>query len=176
MAALITPQAVALALAVLLLAGCSDQGAPDDELNPARAPEIPRLVPASEAVAEAEIAKLDPAKMTAAEIEKGLGAGPRCEFRYASFAEPVLALKTGPDGAEASGVVKLNGKLVTLQSVARDDGAVDLRADPVHIVLTPERGRDGGSSGPGERQEARLIFEVNDSLRAGYRGYYSCVE
>lgn len=157
-------------VAAVLLTGCSENDAPDDEVNPARAQEIPRIVPASEALSGAHIATLDPAKLKGAEIREAIGAVPHCEFSYTSSSEPVLAVKAS-GGSDAGGVVKLNGKLVRLRAETAD-GRTELLADAVHLVLTP----DGPPSAePGERQQAQLIFEIEDRLRVGYRGYYRCL-
>lgn len=167
-----------LALAVVLggLAGCDDSGLPDDELQPARAPEIARIVPAGEALAGAHIPTLDPARMNDAEIQKALAGEVRCEFRYTSGGRPVLAVEALPNGAVAEGVVKLNGSLVMLQPAAAEagrdvpEGGFRLVAGDIRATIMPGI----GPAPDGEAREADMVFEVGESLRAGYRGYYSC--
>lgn len=153
-----------------LLAGCSESDAPDDDLTAIRAPGIARIVPASEAISGAHIPTLDPAPMNDAEILKALGEGPHCEFRYTSTGKPVLAVKARPNGA-AQGVVKLNGHLVVLQSAPAENATV-LEADRVRMTLTP----DPGEKADGSQVEATSIFEIGNDLRAGYRGYYDCLD
>lgn len=162
-----------LSLVAVLSAACSENEAPDDEITPARAAQIARIVPVREALAGAHIPTLDPAVMNEAEIEKALGTGPRCQFRYTSAGKPVLALRAAPDGEAGVGVVKLNGSLIVLPAEPVD-GRIVLGAEAVRLTLSP----DGGINAAAEehRQEADLVFEVGSSLRAGYRGYYECVE
>lgn len=166
-----------LALVAMLgvLAGCGETDAPDDELSLVRAPEIARVVPASEAIAGTHVPTLDPATMVDAEMRKVLGAGPRCEFRYTSAGKSVLAVRASSNSDAADGVVKLNGHLVAL-SPASTDGALVLVADRVRLILTPDGGGQTGELGNARQQEADLIFEVDDSLRVGYRGYYRCID
>ena len=166
------PARVALMAFFGALAGCSDSDAPDDAVNAARPPEIVRIMPAAEALAGAEIPKLDPATMNGAEIEKALGSGARCEFQYTQAGKPVLAMKAA-SGADAA-VVKLNGSLVVASATTQDRNIV-LLADPVRLTLAP----DGDAVVTGSedaRQDANLVFEVGDRLKVGYRGYYRCHE
>ncbi len=171
------PAPILLAL-LALLAGCDGRDAPDDAVGHARAPEIARLVAAEEALASAEVAKLDPATMTDAELRQALGTGPLCLFRYTSSGKPVLAVGARSNGSPLGGVVKLNGNLVRLDATATEDpgGADSLRlaAGPIRIAVTPDRG-EGAEEGDGaRRREADMVFEVGESLRAGYRGYLRC--
>ncbi|MGE3279964.1 MAG: DUF6692 family protein [Alphaproteobacteria bacterium] len=159
-----------------LLAGC-DNEAPDDETQPARAPEIPRIVTAQEALAGAHIPTLDPATMNSAEIRKAIGNGPRCIFRYTSTGRPVLAVSTGAPAAAAEGVVKLNGHLVPLKAApiepAGRNGEILLLAEPIRMTVAPDPGAQ--TEDPGYlRRQANMIFEVGQSLRVGYRGYLEC--
>ncbi len=159
---------LAVALALALLSGCSDADAPDDELDPARGSGIPRILPAADALKGAHIPTLDPARMNDAEIAKALGAGPKCLFRYTSSSRPILAIDAGPAG-EAAAAIKLNGDLVLLRAETADAGMV-LAADPIHMTLEALEGPEDG------QREATVIIEIGESLRAGYRGYYDCVE
>jgi hypothetical protein len=155
-----------------LLGGCNDS-APDDETNPVRAEKISRIVPASEALSRAYLPKLDLTKMDDAEIRKALGAGPRCEFRYTSYGKPVLALRDSGGESGRHAVIKLHDDLVLLQ---RDgSGRPALMAEGIRVTLTGPRSRQPPPKAAG-RQEADLVLEAGDSLKAGYRGYYSCVE
>jgi hypothetical protein len=160
-----------LAILIGLLAGCSEDPAPDDALQAVRPPEVVRIVPAGEAIAGAHIPTLDPSPMNDAEIRKALGGGDRCEFRYTSAGKPVLAVKALPGGAAGDGVVKLNGHLVVLTPVS-GEGGLELHADDLRFRGTPVPGQD---SDAGARQtEMDVVFEIGDRLTAGYRGYYSC--
>lgn len=168
-------------LALGLLAACGESEAPDDDLSAVKAPEVARVVPAGEALAGAEIRKLDPAKMNDAEIRGLLGAGPYCAFRYTSDGAPVLAVGWTEGGAGAEAAVKLNGSLVALGGTPAD-GSVTLSAQEVRLALSPDGplvpepspGSAGEASGEQEPQEAELLFEVGEELTVGYRGYYTC--
>ncbi|MFC4172851.1 DUF6692 family protein [Microvirga sp. GCM10011540] len=163
----------------MIVAGCSENEAPDDDLTSIRAPEIARIVPAQEALAGSNIPTLDPAPMNDAEIRKALGAGPLCEFRYTTAGRPVLAVGTQPDGAPRGGIVKLNGSMVPL-SPAPVDGASGaastllLVADPIRMTVTPEGAEQTDGTGA-QRREANAVLEVGQSLRVGYRGYLDCI-
>jgi hypothetical protein len=160
-------------VALVAVTGCGERAAPDDETNPVQAAEIARITPANEAIAGAHIPTLDPATLVDAEIEKVLGPGPRCEFRYTSEGRPVLAATARANGEARDGVVKLNGHLVVLGRATPGAGELALAADRVRLTVTPE----GAAKAAGARQrEADVIFEVGDSLRVGYRGYYRCAE
>ncbi len=166
-----------LALAgVALLAACTDHEAADDETNPARAEESSRIVSAEEIISGAQVSTLDPATLHGAEIRKALGAAPRCEFRYTSTGRPALAISMTAEGAPVGGVVKLNGRLLLLKAgdASRKDASpstLTLTAAPIILTVTP----DSTGGPPTEKREANAVFEVGDELRAGYRGYLSCV-
>jgi hypothetical protein len=163
----------ALLVALVALAGCGERAAPDDETNPVRAAEIARITPASEAIAGAHIPTLDPATLLDAEIEKVLGPGPRCEFRYTSEGRPVLAARGSAGNAAPDAVVKLNGHLVPLSRARAETGSLVLSADSVRLTVPPDGGEPTGSR---RQREANAIFEVGESLRVGYRGYYRCAD
>ena len=157
-----------------LLEGCGESSAPDDDLTAIRAPEIVQIRPASEALAGAHVPTLDPATMNDAEIEKALGAGPHCEFRYTSEGNPVLAWEASRNSA-GKGVVKLNGHLVMLRSAAAS-GEVVLAADQVRLSVSPDREDRDEALANEHQREATAVLEVGDKLKVGYRGYYGCTE
>lgn len=167
-----------LLLALGPIAACTEGGAPDDALKAVHPPETARIVPASEALAGAHVPTLDPATMNDAEIRKALAASPRCYFRYTSSGEPVLAFRMEPGAAERGAIVKLNGHLVWLETVGADPSTAPtdglrMHSEPVRIVVQPDP-RDPATAAVGARREATMIFEVGQSLRAGYRGYADC--
>ena len=163
----------ALLLALVALAGCGERAAPDDETNPVHAAEIARITPANEALAGAHLPTLDPATLVDAEIEKVLGPGRRCEFRYTSEGRPVLAARGSSGNAAPDAVVKLNGHLVPLSRASAEGGSLVLIADNVRLTVTPDGGEPTGGSG---EREAEVVFEIGESLRVGYRGYYRCTD
>jgi hypothetical protein len=157
-------------LAVAVLAGCSESDAPDDKLNPVEATHDIRVLPAGEALAGAQRAKLDPESMSDAEIRKVLGDGPHCAFRYTSSGRPVLGVKVA--GGAAEGVVKVNGILISLKAAADTDSLL-LADDPVRMSVALDEGTIF-QAGTIPQQDATSVFEIGNSLRAGYRGYYKC--
>lgn len=164
---------LALVVALGLLAACENKDAPDDQTNPARAPAISRVLPANEAIAGAHIPSLDPMTMVDAEIRKVLGPAPRCEFRYTSEGNPVLAATAASTSDMPDGVVKVNGHLVELTRASAEAGVLALAAGSIRVTVTPEGGEPTGRA---HRREVDVVFEIRDRLRAGYRGYYRCVE
>lgn len=155
------------------LCACGERDLPDDETDPVRSPVVARVVSAAEALQGAYIPTLDPHTMNDAEISKALGRGPFCAFRYTSAGEPVLAIKPGNAQSQATGVVKLNGQLVTLQSQPNADSMM-LTADNVHLRMTLADPRQGGEAQPERMRAADLVFQIDQRLRVGYRGYYTC--
>ncbi|MEX0760744.1 MAG: DUF305 domain-containing protein, partial [Tistlia sp.] len=111
----------------------------DDEVQPVRAPEVARILPAEEAIAGAQVATLDPATMDESEIREAIGSGPRCAVRYTAAGGPVLAMSMASAGTPASGVVKVNGNLVLLEpGDGARDGEILLRAGPIRATATPD--------------------------------------
>lgn len=166
---------LALAL-VTMLAGCGEDEAPDDVVNPVRAPEIARILPAEEALAGTQVSKLDPATMNDAEIRKAIGTGPRCEFRYTSAGRPVLAASMQPNEPPSGGVTKLNGSLIPLTAASTEgvrQGTFQMIAGPIRITLAPDQEQEEDHDGV-LRREANMVVEVGQSLRVGYRGYFDC--
>ncbi|MCD7060864.1 DUF6692 family protein [Pelagibacterium xiamenense] len=131
-------------------------------------------VPASEALAGANIAQVDPAKLSDAELARHLGDGPRCAFRYTSESAPAFAHSSDPENAGTSGLVKLNGALVALEpSENREDSTLRFEDGAVRVTISAAdqaRGLDAG------RNDATMIFEIGEDLRVGYGGYYACVD
>jgi hypothetical protein len=145
---------------------------PDDAEEAARAPEIGRIVPAAEMLEGAHIRTLDPEHMNDAEIRSALGEISHCLFRYSSMGEPVLAVTEAAAAGRATGLVKLNGRLVILAGSATEDG-ISLDADRLWLTVSP----DGPLHAIGwdTPQEADLVLVIGDELKAGYRGYFSCM-
>lgn len=164
-----------LKLTLIALCACSGCGSelPDDRMNPLRAQDAPRLVPAQEALDTSEIATIDPHTMNDAEISKALGEGPFCAFRYVSDGNPVLAWKRQSNGSNAAAVVKINGVLVGLQP-GSIKGANAFVADAIRLTLLPSD-TNRSKAGDVERPtETKLLFEIDRQLRVGYDGYAVC--
>lgn len=163
----------AFAIFVLAAAAGCGGGLPADELTPIRAPQVPRVVAAQEALDTAEVATLDPHTMNNAEIGKVLGEGPFCAFRYVSYGKPVLAWKRQPGESGAAAVVKLNGLLVRLLSETSQDPD-EFAADAVRLRLKPSATSAAEHGNAARPQETQLVFEIDRELRVGYGGYSDC--
>lgn len=149
-----------------------------DAIDDARTP--PRVVPAREAVARAEIAATDPGTLEEAEIERVLGAGPRCGFHYSRADGPVVsaAMPAGGNGI-GKGVTKLHGRLVELTAkfaTARPspaDGVV-LSSDGIRIDVEPRGAARSGTGGGASVMEAKARLQLAAGLQRGYDGFYVC--
>lgn len=167
-----------LLMLVAPVAACGESGAPDDVVDSIMAPEIAKVVSAEKAVSGAQIATLDPATMNDAELRKTIGTGARCEFRYTTTGRPVLAASMQPNEPPSDGVLKVNGNLVTLspaasEAAAEPNGTIRLAAGSIHVVVAPGPD-DWEERGDSLRREANMLFQIGDSLRVGYRGYWDC--
>ena len=135
---------------------------------------MPKITTASEAIRTPVIPKLDPAVLDTAEIDKVLPAGPRCTFRYTQASPPVLSSTLSTSGAQAEGVVKINNRLVKVNSPAAktwqdlETGAA-FSAEQIQLDVIPE------SSTPtdGDRV-ATMHFSVQPDFHVGYKGWYHC--
>lgn len=158
-------------IALSACAGCGSES-PDDQMNPLRGQDIPRLVSAQEALGTSEIATIDPHTMNDAEISKVLGEGPFCAFRYVSDGNPVLAWKRQSNGSSVA-VVKINGVLVGLRPESTKNANAFV-ADAIRLTLLPEDTQQNEASDVGRPRKAKLLFEIDQQLRIGYGGYSVC--
>ena len=111
------------------------------------------------------IAKLDLAPMPRDEADRALTVQERCTFRRTQSADPVLW--AAADGT--SGITKLNGVIVPLEQGGRAaSGATSLSAPGMTITVSP-LGDEADW-----RQNADLVFALEQGLTVGYRGFYSC--
>jgi hypothetical protein len=119
-----------------------------------------------DAVSNALISTLDLAPMPQAEAERVLDGAAECTFNRSRESDPVLWVAA--DGSAAA--AKLNGVLIGLEaeSSAQDGGAV-FSAPGTTITVRPL-----GEEEADWRQEAELVFELEQGLRVGYRGFYDC--
>jgi Domain of unknown function (DUF305) len=110
------------------------------------------------------IGQLDLAPMHEAEADRVLGAGARCTFNRSPEADPILWSAQGGGAA-----VKLNGVLVTLDTTGDpQSGTVEFSAPGTTIAV-----RNLGDEADW-RQNAELVFELDQGLTVGYRGFYAC--
>lgn len=163
-------------VAIGVLTGCSESGAPDDA--PSNAPEIATVKTAAQALEGAHVPTLDPGTLNDAQIGKVIGTRPRCTFRYTSSGRPVLVAGLKPDGSPELGLIKLNGSLVPLQpggaATEIAPGGFLLVAEPVRLSVQPQPEAATSALAGGQRVEAEMVFEVGQDLRVGYGGYLDC--
>jgi hypothetical protein len=122
------------------------------------------------------IASLDPAPLNEAEAGQVLEPGPGCLFKRTAESDPILAIRAPEDGGAARGVMKLSGKLVPLQSEAGGDLAAGatMTAEGVRMAVRPLRDDETLLGDGFERADAELVFQLDQGLTVGYRGFYSC--
>lgn len=118
-----------------------------------------------DALSNTLISTLDLSPMPAAEADQILPGGERCTFNRSPETDPILWI-SGDGGAAA---MKLNGVLVSLQAAASpsEETAV-FAAEGTTVTIRDFRG-DGGW-----RSNAELVFELDQGLEVGYRGFYRC--
>lgn len=130
----------------------------------------------SDALRSVQIASLDPEPIQQAEADKVVPEGPGCVFRRTAESDPILVVRAPSEATElAQGLMKLNGELVPLEAEA---GADTLASG---VVMGTEGGRmavtlaeEDAEPAVGERQEADLVFQLEQGLTVGYRGFYEC--
>lgn len=132
------------------------------------------IVPARQAIQQAEIAGSDLGTMNGAEVGKAVDPGPHCSFSYVKGGNPVLVVALRA-GVGAAGYVKLHGSLVQLTAPVPDlralaSGAV-FRTDGMAVAVQPLK---SAGSVIGREGEADLVFQTEQDLRVGYGGFYRC--
>lgn len=164
-------------ISVVLLAACGDP-APGEGVEQAHGAEtMPEVVSAAEAIQSPHVPAIDLLSMHEAEYEKIVPDQHQCVFRYTSEGRPVLAAAIRDGHAVAA--VKIHGKLVEL--VAENTTSFDaltsgatFSAEGTQVRVTP------GDDAPFEsreghlQREAEAVFELEQGLKAGYRGWYAC--
>lgn len=118
-----------------------------------------------DALSNTLISHLDLAPMPEAQADQVLEVGARCTFNRSPETDPVLWVNQD-DGPAA---LKLNGILVDLKAAGEpEDGAVEFSAPGTSITV-----RRLGEEADW-RQNAELVFELEQGLTVGYRGFYEC--
>lgn len=118
-----------------------------------------------DALANLLISTLDLAPMPEPEADRLLEAGPRCTFNRSPESEPILWIARD-DGA---GAVKLNGVLVNLEATGEPlEGAAEFAAPGMAVSIRP-LGDEADW-----RQNAQLVFRLDEGLEVGYGGFYGC--
>ena len=118
-----------------------------------------------DALANTLISTLDLAPMPEAEADRVLQTSARCTFNRSPGADPILWVAR--DGGAAA--MRLNGVLVSLAgSSGPQDGAAQFSAPGVTVTVRP-LGDEADW-----RQNADLLFGLEQGFTVGYRGFYRC--
>jgi hypothetical protein len=135
--------------------------------------------PASEgtvedALASAELAKIDPAGLKPEDIETLFGVKAACEFRRTNEGKPSLVM-TGDRGG-----IKLSGTLIELTGDAPVDEAslsdgARFTAQGVDVTVTPLPDADWTDTESNfRRSEAEMKFHLDRGLTVGFLGFLDC--
>lgn len=168
-----------VALGFPWLTGCGDR-APGEGMEKSLVERpMPEVVPGPVAVGTSDITTLDPATMNQAEIGKVVPSGPHCAFVYTAASPPVLVGGAKAKNASITGVVKLHGRLVEL--TVQHAGTIDelsagatFTAQGITLTVTPDREEGSEADENQRRWPANLLFELDQGLRVGYHGWYTC--
>ncbi|WP_118132971.1 DUF305 domain-containing protein [Oceanicella sp. SM1341] len=117
-----------------------------------------------DALSNTLISRLDLAPIPAAEADRVLETAAPCTFNRSPETDPIL--RAGESGA---GAVKLNGVLVALDAAGEPQGGGAAFSAPGTTVTVRPLGDDATW-----RRNAELVFELDEGLRVGYSGFYSC--
>jgi hypothetical protein len=118
-----------------------------------------------DALSRALISRLDLAPMARAEADQVLQASERCTFAWSSASDPILW--TAREGSEA--VIKLNGVLVSLTAAGEVEAGGMAFSAPGTRVSVRSLGDEADW-----RENAQLVFELDQGLTVGYGGQYVC--
>jgi hypothetical protein len=118
-----------------------------------------------DALANTLISTLDLAPMPEAEADRVLDAADRCTFNRSRETDPVLW--AAEDGSSAA--VQLNGVLVGLDAAGDTQGGAAEFAAPGTTITVRPLGDEADW-----RQNAELVFRLDQGLEVGYRGFYQC--
>jgi hypothetical protein len=118
-----------------------------------------------DALSKALISHLDLAPMAEAEADQVLQADARCTFNRSLDSDPILW--TAQDGGGAA--VKLNDVLVTLNT-ADDPQSGNAQFSAPGTTITVR----GLGDEADWRADSELVFQLEQGLIVGYRGFYAC--
>ncbi|MGN7871807.1 DUF305 domain-containing protein [Paracoccus sp. 22332] len=118
-----------------------------------------------EALANTLISTLDLAPMPEAEADRVLTAADRCTFNRSPESNPVLW--AAADGSTAA--MKLNGRLVDLQANGDPQSSAVEFSAPGTTISVLSLGDEADW-----RQNAELVFRLDQGFEVGYRGFYRC--
>lgn len=132
------------------------------------------LTSAAEALNRPNLSTIDPTSLKPAEVAQVIAGEQYCSFSYTRGGKPVLVAGPAANDPSLHAFLKLNGKLVRLlppnpENAQRLDSGARFTSERIHIRIDPLQ--DGEASDP---KTAHMIFEPDQSLRVGYRGWYHC--
>lgn len=168
-----------MTLGLISLTACGDPAPGEGMEKPLAEEPMPEVVPGPVAVGTPDITTIDPATMNAAEIDNVVPPGPRCSFAFTAASPPVLVGGVNATGDAITGVVKLHGRLVELaaqhaKTIDELNAGATFTAQGIRLTVKPER-EEGGEVGERRRRwPANLLFELEQGLHVGYRGWYTC--
>ncbi|HSN73068.1 MAG TPA: DUF305 domain-containing protein [Steroidobacteraceae bacterium] len=119
----------------------------------------------ADALANTLVSQLDLAPMAEAEADQLISGDARCTFNRSPESDPVLWVAQQDDVA----AMKLNGILVQLQAAESSAGDAARFSAPGAQITVRELGDEADW-----RSDAELVFELDQGLTVGYRGFYSC--
>lgn len=168
-----------VSLASLLLLSCNMDSSPAlENATTGLKDSGAEVVPAQQAVTEADLAGIDLETMNEAEFTRVVDPGPHCSFAYTTTGNPVLVAAAGGGGG-ALGVIKIHGSLAEVTGNSADHSALRrggvFQADGIAIAVKPFGEGDRLDNGA-HRREADLLFRLKQGLRVGYGGFYTCAE
>ncbi|ESR23216.1 DUF305 domain-containing protein [Lutibaculum baratangense] len=152
-------------------------GAEPSEVTEADEP--PEVASLREALSRTVIATLDPEPMPEAEADDVVPPGaPGCDFVRTAESDPILVARAGETGP-AQGVMKLNGELVALRSEGSDGfdtllAGPTMAADGVTMAVRHLPDEEPETENGRQEWKADLVFELDQGLTVGYRGFYRC--
>ncbi|ESR23972.1 DUF305 domain-containing protein [Lutibaculum baratangense] len=153
-----------------------DDAAPPEIFEGDETPEVASL---QEALSRTVIARLDPEPMPHAEADDVVPPdNPDCEFVRTAASDPILVARAGASGP-AQGVMKLNGELIALRSEGSDGfdtllAGPTMTADGVTMAVRHLPDEEPETENGRQEWKADLVFELEQGLTVGYRGFYRC--
>ena len=117
-----------------------------------------------DALSNTLVSTLDLAPLPAAEADRVLGASGSCAFNRSPETDPILWTSDG--GAAA---IKLNGVLIALEAGGETAEGGAAFSAPGALVTVRPLGDEATW-----RQNAELVFDLDEGLHVGYGGFYSC--
>ncbi len=132
----------------------------------------PQVGTIADALSNTLISTLDPGPLTPDQADDVLGAGPHCGFRRTVESDPILWTQSPEDDAATQAVMELNGVIVPLEARA-DAASGDATFEAEGVAITVHALSDDEADTWG-RLNAELLFQLDEGLTVGYRGFFSC--